>query len=87
MIQKLRKGAAAGLFDVVELAAELRGRASDENHFEVLGGKRPLGISRRHVFARKIGCLVASVAAHAVDAVAVFTAHYVLHVNMAVIAL
>ena len=67
MLEKLLKGAATGLFEVVELSAELRGRASDENHFVVRGWKEPFGISRRHMFARKIGGLVASVAAHSVN--------------------
>ena len=87
MLQKLLKRAAAGLFGIVELAAELRGRAPDENHFLLRGWKEPFGISRGHVFALKIGGLVASVAAHAVDTVAVLAALYILQMNMAVVAL
>ncbi len=87
MLQKLLKRTAAGLFGIVELAAELRGRASDENHFVVRGWKQPLGTSRGHVFAQKIGGLVASVAAHSVDSKAILPTLHILQMNMAVVAL
>ena len=87
MLQKLLKRTAAGLFDIVELAAELRGRTSDENHYVVRGWKGPFGISRGHVFAQKIGGLVASVAAHSVDTKAILATLHILQMNMAVVAL
>lgn len=75
------------MFGILELAAELQGRAADKNHFVLRGGKGPFRISRRHVLARKICSLVASVAAHAIDAVAVLAALDILQVDVAVVAL
>jgi len=87
MFEQLREAAAAGLLGIFELAAEFGGCAADDDHFVLRSGERPLGISGRQVFAGKIGGLVAGVAAHAVDAVAVLAAHDILEVDVAVIAL
>jgi len=75
------------LSGILELAAELQGRAADKNHFVLRRGKGPFRISRRHVLARNICSLVASVAAHAIDAVAVLAALDILQVDVAVVAL
>src|ERR1700674_595956 len=87
MLEQLLEGPPAGLLGVLELAAKLGGRTSDDDHFLLRSGERPLGITGRQVFAGKIGGLVASVAAHAVNTLAIFAALDVLRVDMAVIAL
>ena len=87
VFEELLQGAAAGLFGVFELPAELGARATDKNHF-VLGRRQaPLGIARRHVVSGEIGGLVTSFAAHGGSAVAVLAAFYVLQVNVTVVAL
>ena len=87
MFENLLEVAIAVLLWVFDLTAKLGRRAADKNHFVFGSGQRPFGISRRHVLARKIGSLMASIATHAVDAVAVFAALHVLQVDVAVVAL
>jgi len=87
MFEELLQRPAAILFRILKLAAELRGRASDENHFVFRSRKRPFGVAGRHVFAREIPGLVAGVATHSVDAVTILAALYVLKVGMAVVTL
>jgi hypothetical protein len=87
MLEQFLERAAAGLCWIFQLAAEVWGGASDENHFVLRCWKRPRWISRRHVCAREVCGLVAGVATHAVDTVAVFAAFYVLEMDMAVVAL
>jgi hypothetical protein len=87
MLEQLREAAAAGLPGIFELAAEFCWRATDDDHLVLRSGEGPFGISGRHVLAGDVGGLVAGVAAHAVDAVAVLAAHDILHVDVAVIAL
>ena len=87
MFQQLLKGAASGLFWILQLAAEFSRRAADESHFVFGGWKRPFGISRRHVFAGKVGGLVTGVAPHAVDTTAILAAPYILQMDVTVVAL
>jgi hypothetical protein len=87
VIVELCQSAVAVLFGVFNLATEIGSGTSDKNHLVFWSGERPFGISGRHVFAGEICGLVASVATHGADAVAVFAALYILHVDVTVIAL
>ena len=87
MFEQLRERAAASLLWIFELAAKFARCASDENHFVFRRGERPLWISRRQIRPGQIRGLVAGVAAHGGDAMAIFTALYILHVNVTVVAL
>ena len=87
MFEELLQRPAAILFRILKLAAELRERASDENHFVFRRRKRPFGVAGRHVFASEIRGLVAGVATHSVNAVTILAALYVLKVGMAVVTL
>jgi hypothetical protein len=87
VIEKSVEGATAILFGVFDLAAEVGGGAADENHFVFRRRKAPPGISGRHVRTGKIDGLMAGIAAHAVDAVAVFAAFYILKMDVTVVAL
>src|SRR5258706_10965467 len=87
MLKQLLEGAATRLLRIFQLAAELAGGAPDDNHFVLRSGKRPLGISRRHVFAGNIGTLVTGGAAHSVNAQAILAALHILQMDMAIVAL
>jgi hypothetical protein len=87
VFEELLKRAATGLFWIFELAAEFGWGTADEDHFVFGSRKRPFGIAGRHVVACEIRSLMASIAAHAVNAVAVFATFDVLQMNVAVIAL
>jgi len=87
VVVELFKSAIAVLFRISNLATEIGSGTSDKNHLVFGSGERPFGISGRHVFAGEICGLVASVATHGADAVAVFAALYILHVDVTVIAL
>src|SRR5438445_7348610 len=87
MFEKLLKRAATILSRIFKLTTELRGRASDENHFVFRRRKRPFGIAWRHVFASEIGGLVARIATHSVNTVTILAALHVLKVGMAVVTL
>src|SRR6266478_488533 len=87
VFEQLRERAAAGLLGIFELAAQLGRRAPEEHHFVLRRGERPLWISRRQIGPGQIRGLVAGVAAHAVDAVAIFAALHILQMDMAVVAL
>ena len=87
MLEELVKRASTVLRRIFYLAAQLRRSAPDKDHF-VLGRRQcPFGIAWGHVFAGQICGLMAGVAAHAVDSVAVFAALYVLQMHVAVVAL
>jgi hypothetical protein len=87
MLKQLWEATAAGLLGIFELAAEFSWSAANDDHLVLWSRERPFGISGRHVLAGDVGGLVAGVAAHTVDAVAVLSAHDILHVDVAVIAL
>ena len=87
VVVELFKSAIAVLFRISNLATEIGSGTSDKNHLVFGSGERPFGISGRHVFTGEICGLVASVATHGADAVAVFAALYILHVDVTVIAL
>src|SRR6266436_4528879 len=82
MLKQLLEGAATRLLRIFQLAAELGGRAPDDNHFVLRSGKRPLGISGRHVFAGNIGSLVTGVAAHSVNTQAILAVLYIMQMRM-----
>ena len=87
VVVELFKSAIAVLFRISNLATEIGSGTSDKNHLVFGSGERPFGISGRHVFAGEICGLVAGVATHGADAVAVFAALYILQVDVTVIAL
>jgi len=71
VVVELFKSAIAVLFRISNLATEIGSGTSDKNHLVFGSGERPFGISGRHVFTGEICGLVASVATHGADAVAV----------------
>src|SRR5260370_41392243 len=87
MLKQLLQRAATRLLRIFQLAAELGGGAPDDDHFVLRSGKRPLGISGRHVFAGKIGSLVTGVAAHSVNTQAILAALHILQMDVAIVAL
>src|SRR5260370_21734100 len=87
MLKQLLQRAATCLLRIFQLAAELGGGAPDDDHFVLRSGKRPLGISWRHVFAGKIGSLVTGVAAHSVNTQAILAALHILQMDVAIVAL
>src|SRR5215467_13575561 len=87
MLQDLLEGTATGLPGILQLSAKFSGRPPDKNHLVLRWWKEPLWIARRHMFTRDIRGLMASVAAHAVGAMAVFAALHVLEMNVAVVPL
>ena len=87
VVVELFKSAIAVLFRISNLATEIGSGTSDKNHLVFGSGERPFGISGRHVFAGEICGLVASVATHGADAVAVFAALHILQMNVVVVAL
>ena len=87
MFEQLGERAAARLLRIFELAAKFGRRASNDDHFVFRRGERPLRISRRHVCPGQIRGLVAGVAAHAIDAVAVSAAPHILQMDVTVVAL
>ncbi len=87
MLKQLLQRAATRLLRIFQLAAELGGGTPDDDHFVLRSGKRPLGISRRHVFAGNIGTLVTGGAAHSVNAQAILAALHILQMDMAIVAL
>src|SRR6266853_6977156 len=87
MLKQLLQRAATRLLRVFQLAAKLGGGVPDNDHFVFRSRKQPLGISRRHVFAGKIGSLVTSVAAHSVNTQAILATLHILQMDMAIVAL
>ena len=82
VVVELFKSAIAVWFRIFNLATEIGNGTSDKNHLVFGSGERPFGISGRHVFAGEICGLVASVATDGADAVAVFAAVDILHVDV-----
>src|SRR5438046_11249 len=87
VVVELFKSAIAVLFRISNLATEIGSGTSAHNHVVFVSGEVACGVSGRHVFTGEICGLVASVATHGADAVAVFAALYILHVDVTVIAL
>jgi hypothetical protein len=85
--EDLRESAATILLRVFQLAAKLSGASPNKNHFHLRRRQSPLGISRRHVGARKIRVLMTSVAGHPINAATGRPALDVLGVHMAIVAL
>ena len=78
VIEKRGEGSPAVLLGVLELSAKFARGSSNKHHLLSRRRQRPLGTAGRHVFAGKILCLMAGVAAHSVDAVPVRAALHIL---------
>src|SRR5882762_7694076 len=85
--EKVFGGSSAILLRILDLLAKLACRASNKHQFVFGGRQRPLRIAGRHVRTRKICCLMACIASHAVHPAAVLASCYVLKMHMTVVSL